>query len=131
MLGCGTEAPTFTGSDEHQVAATVRTVTEAMEEGDGDLACSLISERGQEVLVRIFRDEMPEADAGSCEEAVETIGEDDLDIGDPQSGIENVTLYRGGGETRDTAQVNCRTRGAFILRRTDDGWRAGAPYCVD
>lgn len=129
VVGCGNEAPTFTGSDEQQVAATVRTVTDAMADGDGDLACSLISDPGRDALVKVFREGMPEAGVGSCEEGVEAIGEKGYDTGGVLRTARDVEVYYE--DTPDTAQMPCRPRGAFILQRTDEGWRVGAPFCVD
>lgn len=123
--GGGDGAPEFEGSDEEQVAATVRVVVDAMAAGDGEAACPLLSDQGQEILIRVTS-RAGDAEVDSCEEAVAAVGETEFSPGIVDPAPENVILHEDG-----SAELDCRHRGAFLLNHTEDGWRIGAPYCVD
>ncbi len=127
-VGCGDGgdgAPEFEGSDEEQVAATVRVVADAMAAGDGEAACPLLSDQGQEILIRVTS-RAGDAEIDSCEDAVAAVGETEFSTDTVDPAPENVTLYENG-----SAELYCRHRGAWLLNHTEDGWRVGAPYCVD
>ena len=58
IAGCGGgDGPTLTfdGTDEEQIAATVNTMTAAIAAGEGAVACELMTDRGQQAMIRFGR----------------------------------------------------------------------------
>lgn len=132
IAGCGdgddtSSVPTFTGSDEEQIAGTVNAMTAAIAAGDGATACALMTERGQRVMVRFGRQAAGAGAIASCADAVPAAADAGYDPGDFRVTVGDVSVEPGP----DEAQVNCEFRGAFVLARTDAGWRVDIPYCVD
>ncbi|MEZ5075341.1 MAG: hypothetical protein R2691_10980 [Solirubrobacterales bacterium] len=126
--GCGgDDGPTLTfgGSDEEQVAATVNAMTAAIAAGDGEIACALMTERGQRRMVRIGR--QVSAGVDTCAAAVPAVAGFGYDPGDFRVSVRDVSI----GPGPDHAQANCELRGGFLLERSAAGWRVDAPACVD
>jgi len=128
LAGCGDEggaAPTFSGSDEEQVAATVNAMTAAIAAGDGEIACALMTGRGQRRMLRFGR--QVSAGVDTCEAAVPAVAGSGYDPGDFRVTVRDVAIEPG----HDRAQANCEFRGGYLLVRTAAGWRVDAPACVD
>lgn len=120
--------PTFTGSDEEQVAGTVNAMTAAIAAGDGATACALMTEQGRRVIVRIGRQAATGPDpVDDCAAAVPAAAAVGYDPGDYRVTVRDVSIEPGP----DHAQANCEFRGVFLLERTDGAWRVDIPYCVD
>ena len=128
--GCGGDesAPTFTGSDEEQVAATVNAMTAAIARGGGgELACGLMTEEGQ----RDHAQDGPPGRRGG-DRRLRRCGSDlPSPIGfDP--GDFRITAGERDRPRRQTApRPTAISSGAFLLARTDDGWRVDVPFCSD
>ena len=119
--------PTFGGTDEEQIAGTVNAMTGAIAAADGEQACGLMSELGQERMVRIGRQVGGEG-VTTCTAAVPAVEATGFDPGDFRVTPSDVFLDE---ENPDQASANCDLRGAFLVERTDAGWRVSAPACVD
>jgi hypothetical protein len=128
-IGCGGgEGPSdSTTSDRQQVATVAGTVADAMTAGDGETACGLMSGKGRRLTVEIVRNVSRGADVESCEAAVSLLPDTRFDGGSVLADEEHVTL----GSSGNSAEVDCRGTGAFLLVRTGDGWRVRVPYCTD
>jgi hypothetical protein len=113
---------TFSGSDEEQVAATVNAMTAAIAAGEGAVACELMTERGQRVMLRIGR-QAGGQDVADCAAAVPAAESAGYDPGDFRIKPADVSAGAEG------AEADCDLEGAFILERTDDGWRVDVPFC--
>jgi hypothetical protein len=128
--GCGgdDDGPdlTFTGSDEEQVAGTVNAMTAAIAAGEGAMACALMTEKGQRVMLAAGRQAAtgPEP-VDDCEAAVPAAEAAGFDPGDFRVTVGDVSVGRNGRQ----AEAECDLGGAFILNRTDAGWRAATPFC--
>lgn len=124
--GCGggddSSVPMFTGSDEEQVAGTVNAMTAAIAAGDGETACALMTGHGQQVMLRIGRQAAGQ-DVGDCPAAVPAAGSAGYDPGDFRIRPADVSAGAEG------AEADCDLEGAFILVRTDEGWRVDVPFC--
>jgi hypothetical protein len=132
IAGCGgdddtSEAPTFAGSDEEQVAGTVNAMTAAIAAGDGTTACALMTEKGQRAMVRFGGQVLGAEAVDSCEEAVPAAADAGYDPGDFRMTVRDVSF----GPKADEAWANCEFRGGFQLLRTEAGWRVNIPYCFD
>ncbi|HET6831222.1 MAG TPA: hypothetical protein VFH44_07715 [Solirubrobacterales bacterium] len=129
FAGCGgdegSEVPTFTGSDEEQIAGTVNAMTAAIAAGDGATACGLMTERGQRVMLQIGRQAGGE-EVADCAAAVPAASSFGFDPGDYRVTAAEVAI---SGNPPSSAEANC-DYGAFQLERTDEGWRVNAPWCV-
>jgi hypothetical protein len=121
--------PVTTGSDEEQIAQTVNAMFAAWNDGDGELTCSYLTDRGRELMVKIASqlhglDE--EIDAASCEEAVEqTAAAIDEEIG------QRASPSRVRVEANGTAAVISRFRGELSLREVDGEWLIEVPTFID
>jgi hypothetical protein len=127
--GCGGEdGPdlTFTGSDEEQIAGTVNAMTAAIAAGDGATACALMTEEGQRVMLAAGRQAAtgPEP-VDDCEAAVPAAEAAGFDPGDFRVTVGDVVV----GSRGTAAEARCDLGGAFILERTDAGWRVATPFC--
>lgn len=112
----------------HQVAETVNSMIAGWEDGDGEAACSYMSDVGELVMLKISRQLRPPVEADSCEEAIELSasrleGRSWLERVAPAE----VSIYRNPLE----AEALCETRGAIQLQLVEGEWLVAAPYCVD
>ncbi len=125
VAGCGDEestAPTFSGTDEEQIAGTVNAMTGAIAAGDGELACGLMTDAGQALMLEMGRQAGGDEVTG-CEAAVPAVEAIGFDPGDFRVKPADVSAGAEG------AEANCDLQGAFILTWTDAGWRVDVPYC--
>jgi hypothetical protein len=132
IAGCGGDGeddgvPTFSGTDEEQIAGTVNAMTGAIAAGDGELACGLMTELGQQRMVRIGR-QVGGEEVTTCTAAVPAVEATGFDPGDFRVTPNDVSLDE---ENLDQGQANCDLRGAFLVVRTEVGWRVSAPACID
>ncbi len=132
LAGCGggddaDGVPVFSGTDEEQIAGTVNTMTGAIAAGDGELACGLMTEQGQQRMVRIGRQAGGE-EVTTCTAAVPAVEAAGFDPGDFRVTTRDVFLK---DDNPSIGQANCDLRGAFLVVRTDAGWRVDVPACVD
>jgi hypothetical protein len=102
-------------------------MTGAIAAGNGELACGLMSEQGQQRMVRIGRQVGGDAVTG-CIDAVPAVEATGFDPGDFRVTTRDVFLDE---ENPDRGQANCDLRGAFLVVRTEAGWRVDVPACVD
>jgi hypothetical protein len=131
LAGCGGDdasAPEFTGSDEEQIAATVNAMTAAIADGEGEIACGLMTDRGQQAFIRIGGQVPGSEGIDSCEAVAPALAGYGYDPGDYRITSGDASI---DPEDPDRAQANCDLRGAFLLLRTADGWRVSIPFCVD
>ena len=135
VAGCGgadeTTADPFTptGSPKEQIASTVNEMFSAWNDGDGELACSLMTERGQQLAVRIagqFHDLQGSIAPDDCVEAVEQSAEAvDGEIG------QAVKAWQVKLEGEDRATVISKYRGAMSMQQVDGRWLVVVPTFVD
>src|SRR6185312_15207235 len=88
--GCGGDGEatlTFGGSDEEQIVATVNAMTAAIAAGEGAVACELMTEGGQDVMLRVGRQAGGQdvADCAAAVPAAESAGYDPGDSGSPRA----------------------------------------------
>ena len=99
-------------------------MTAAIAAGEGAVACELMTERGREVMLRFGRqaggDEIED-----CAAAVPAAASLGFDPGDYRIAPSDVSVDADGAG----AEAKC-DYGAFILERTEDGWRIDMPWCV-
>lgn len=130
LSACGgeePELPTFGGTDEEQIAATVNAMFAAIEAGDGETACGLMSERGQRIWVKIVRRNPEIGGSGeTCVETVESITADPAQRG-VRVDAKSVEVAPGG----DTAQVTNRYGGTLTATFVDDRWLVEVPTFVN
>jgi len=123
--GCGGDGEatlTFGGSDEEQIAATVNAMTAAIAAGEGAVACELMTEAGQDVMLRVGR-QAGGPDISDCAAAVPAAESAGYDPGDFRITPGDVAI------DGDAAEAKCDLDGAFMLERTDEGWRVDVPHC--
>ena len=123
--GCGGDGEatlTFSGSDEEQIAATVNAMTAAIAAGEGAVACELMTEAGQDVMLRVGR-QAGGPDISDCAAAVPAAESAGYDPGDFRITLGDVAI------DGDAAEAKCDLDGAFMLERTDGGWRVDVPHC--
>jgi hypothetical protein len=96
---------------------------EALGEGDGALACGLLTEAAQEEMIQL-----PEGErAGSCEEAVAQLAKTTLRVRSPR-----LRDLRPSGQTA-TATITSRRpqySSGVLLRREGGGWKIAYPPAV-
>ncbi len=136
LIACGdSEDPAGgldeSGSPKEHVVAVVASMREAIREGNGEEACSYMTEEGQNRAVRVVtREEWGTAE--TCAEAVGAIsqqfGNDERDL-DAQNvvTVDEVALFKRGTE----AEAYSDYRGAMILKLLDGEWRVDVPFFVD
>jgi hypothetical protein len=123
--GCGGDGEatlTFGGSDEEQIVATVNAMTAAIAAGEGAVACELMTEGGQDVMLRVGR-QAGGQDVADCAAAVPAAESAGYDPGDFRITPGDVAI------DGDAAEARCDLDGAFMLERTGEGWRVDVPYC--
>lgn len=129
MPGCGGDGdaatPTFTGSDEEQVAGTVNAMTAAIAAGDGAAACGLMTEGGQRIMLGVGR-QAAGSGIGDCAAAVPAAESIGYDPGDFRVTVGDVSIP---ADSPNRAEAACDLGGAFLLERSDAGWRVGTPFC--
>ena len=126
--GCGSDdgpALTFDGTDEEQIAATVNTMTAAIAAGEGAVACELMTEKGRRIMLRVGR-QAGGADVGDCAAAVPVAEAAGYDPGDFRITVGDVSIP---ADSPDHAEATCDLDGAFLLDRTEAGWRVAVPFC--
>ena len=104
---------------------------QAMQDADGEEACSYMTPRGQRLMVKIAG----ESGAGTpdrCEDAVVAVFSslsDAVRENDARNVVtaDEVSLYRRGTE----AQAASDFRGAMMLRLIDREWQVDVPAFVD
>ncbi len=123
--GCGSDdgaTLTFSGSDEEQIAATVNAMTAAIAAGEGAVACELMTEGGQDEMLRVGR-QAGGPDISDCAAAVPAAESAGYDPGDFRITPGDVAI------DGDAAEAKCDLGGAFMLARTGEGWRVDVPHC--
>ena len=110
---------------------------DAIAAGDGESACSALTERGQRLIHRVVTEVSPEVGEHATDCATAVAGFWDSLTEDQQrralASILPVALDEVHvEERRQRAQVACEFRGAMFLERTaNDGWLIDVPACVD
>ncbi len=123
IAGCGGDGtPDFSGSDQEQIAGTVNAMTAAIAGGDGEAACGLMTEHGQEAMLEMGR-QAATGPVDDCVAAVPAAQAAGFDPGDFRITEGDVSV---GAED---AEARCDLSGSFILTRTEEGWRVDVPYC--
>jgi hypothetical protein len=120
-----------TAEAREQIAANVNAMFEAWNAGDGESACSYLSDRGQRVMVvivRQFHGLKEPARAANCEEAVEnSAAATDRGFGERVSAAD--VYFPGRGHKN--AEVASRHRGAVQVQRVGDEWLVVVPAFID
>jgi hypothetical protein len=83
-----------------------------------------MTERGQSTMLRIGRQAGGD-DVVDCAAAVPAASAFGFDPGDFRITTRDVSIDAGGS----SAEAGCNY-GAFLLERTEEGWRVDAPWCV-
>jgi predicted kinase len=135
--GCGDDADPPDGPDaQEEIARTATVMLDAIRDGDGDTACSQMTERARRLYARVAAREL-ERELDSCEAAVEafaarleardgnpseTVTTDDVEIetAADQADVEDAE-----------AAVRSDFRGAMSVDYTDGQWRVLIPFFVD
>jgi predicted small lipoprotein YifL len=138
LAACGEDEPSPpppdpSATDEEQIAAAVNGFFSALVDGDGELACSYLTERGKRFLSTVARRQFPTeiGEAADCEAVVEVTAEqladEEVDPSDFTYLADDVEIEEG----RSKAQVQCEFRGAVFVRRSGGGWLVDIPACID
>ena len=133
-LGAADESLT----SEEAIAKNVNTYWRAVVAGEGDVACSLLTARGQELVQRLPAQVGPGSTGGvdGCSEAVDEWASR-LASDERRDAFLAANSYEPGDvsidkDNVDKAQVSCEFRGAIFVERDEDGvWRIAVPGCVD
>ncbi len=132
IAGCGgDDGPTLTfdGTDEEQIAATVNTMTAAIAAGEGAVACELMTERGQQAMLRVGAPGPGQRGRRrAAPPAVPAPSRLGYDPGDFRITLGDVSIDPA---TPTVPRRTATSDGAFLLMRTDDGWRVDMPFCID
>ena len=131
IVGCGdgdedSDARTFEGSPEEQVVATLAAYSDAVAEGDGETACSYLTEPAQRILVKASegggagtRTYDPAACPGAVDELLSP-----LSIGETDVTPEQVTIEPDGRAVIDDDD----SANALGLVPDDGGWLLEVPF---
>jgi hypothetical protein len=125
------DEPDLSGNPREQVVAVVAAMREAMQDGDGEKACSYMTPEGQGVMVKVAA----ESGAGTpdtCEDAVVAVrsaASTTVLENDAKNVVtaDEVTFYRGGTE----AQAASDFRGSMVLRLIEGEWQVDVPFFAD
>jgi hypothetical protein len=116
-------------AEMERIAALVNGFFDAWNEGDGDLACSYLTERGQRLVLRIVREAeelQGAADAESCTDAIEASAE----LTEERIG-QSATVDRVRIDSPKRAAVISRFRGELSLRKVEGEWLIDTPSFFD
>ena len=126
--------PNPSATDREQIAAAVNDFYAAMVDGDGELACSYLTERGQRFLHTVARRQFPSeiGEAADCEAVVDVTADylADEKVEDPSDYTyvaEEVSIEEGRGK----AYAQCEFRGSVFMRRSGNDWLIDVPGCID
>jgi hypothetical protein len=134
LAGCNDSEdpdPHVSGDPREQVVAVVAAMRQAMQDGDGEKACSYMTSRGQALMVKIAAESgagMPD----TCADAVVAVFSSVSDAA-RENDVRNVvtadevTFYRGGTE----AEAASDFRGSMMLTLVDGEWQVDVPAFVD
>jgi hypothetical protein len=129
--GCGSSDEDSSKSDEEQIADVIQKMSVALGRGDGEEACSYMTQEGQQIYVDIA-EELTDERPDSCEEAVPAI----LAVAEVESeGASEVEIVNPGDVTVDreagTASAAGEERGAMQLELVDGEWLVSVPGFFD
>jgi hypothetical protein len=135
LAACGdsddSDGPELSGDPREQVVAVVDAMRHAMSDGDGEEACSYMTDRGQRLTVTVVARDLGPAE--TCEEAVGLLAaelsaeeRDTFSTGNVVTGDE-VELLANGSE----AEAQSDYRGAMMLKLVDGQWQVDVPFFVD
>jgi hypothetical protein len=129
--GGGDSDPEPAATPKQAIAGTVAEFWENIEQGDGDAACSAMTEHGRRLFLRWSADGPANEESASCPEAVDALS-------DAIAGHDRKVTGAGGSFSADDvwidgdeAEVHCQYRGALMLRRVDGEWLVRIPACYD
>lgn len=130
--GCGDAEPEPASTPEQRLADRVEQFWADVEAGDGDAACAAVTDRGRRMWVRWSGDDPEVDDAETCPDAVAALSEawaeqDGDGVTGPGGSFSADDVWIDG----DEAQVQCRYRGAMMLRQVDGEWLVRIPACYD
>lgn len=120
-------------SPEAEIADRVNELVNALVEGDGPVACSFMTARGQ-LIQKQLAARLGRGKAETCEAAVREIGERVSDL--PEDDRRRDVYPRTPGDVSidssgNHAQVAGQFRGAMQLRRVDGNWLVDVPGFFD
>ena len=135
LAGCNdsedSDEPDLSGNPREQVVAVVAAMRQAMQEGDGEEACSYMTPKGQRVMVKVAL----ESGAGApdtCEDAVVAVlssATAAVRENDAKNVVtaDEVALFENGSE----AEAYSDYRGAMMLKLVDGQWQVDVPFFSD
>lgn len=134
--GCGgddeSEPP---ATPEQTVADLVNGFWTAIENGDDEVACPLMTDGGRRFLLRTARMAPGGRDIETCADAVATFAdawdERDEDLGGPGPADDGSFSAEQVWIDGDEAEASCKYRGAVMLERVDGEWLIAIPTCYD
>jgi hypothetical protein len=134
-VGCGDDTdpgPDSASTPEQRIADQVSRFWDDVEAGDGEAACAAVTERGRRIWVRWSGDDPEVDDAETCPDAVAALSQawaeqDGESVTGPGGSFSADDVWIDG----DQAQVQCRYRGAMLLRHVDGEWLVRIPACYD
>jgi hypothetical protein len=125
------DSPELSGDPREQVVAVVDAMRHAMSDGDGEEACSYMTDRGQRLTVRVVARDLGPAE--TCEEAVglfaTELSAEDRDEFSNKNVVtrDEVALFQNGSE----AEAQSDYRGAMMLKLVDGPWQVDVPFFAD
>lgn len=131
--GCGEDRnPRPVAAPEQDVLVTVTGFWDAVRERDGEAACAAVTEPGRRLFVRWSADPPDGQRAESCPDAVAMLA-DAIAHSDaaPVTGAGGSFSADDVSIDGDRAEVQCRYRGAMLLRRIGGEWLIRIPACTD
>lgn len=131
LVGCGggdedSDAKAVDGSPEEQVVATLAAYSDAVAEGDGEAACSYLTESAQRILVKASEGGSAGTrtyDAAACPAAADELLSP-LAIGEADVAPEQVTIGPDGRAVIDDDD----SANALALVQADGGWLLEVPF---
>lgn len=122
--GATAAVPARTGSDREQIARTLRTYVQALNAGDGERACALLTKNGKGVLTGLLPSDQSDTE---CPEVVERVARRWTDL----SAYRVVDISPSG--ERATARLTGRRPrydSGVLLQEEGEGWKIAYPPAV-
>jgi hypothetical protein len=120
----GAGVPARKGSDREQIASTVRAYVQALNVGDGEQACSLLTKNGKGVLAGLLPSDQSETE---CVDVIDRVARRWTDLA-----AYRVSRVSSSG-SRATAELTSRRpryASGLLLQREGQGWKIAYPPAV-
>jgi hypothetical protein len=116
--------PAKAGSDREQIARTVRAYVQALNAGDGEQACALLTKNGKGVLAGLLPSNQSETE---CVDVIERLARRWTDLADYRVGEVSSS---GSRATANLTSRKPRYESGLLLQEEGNGWKIAYPPAV-